>query len=218
MSRFYMNRGLRKKTLILLSMLLVVLAVGVINNRLSDRADRIASSDYVNYEKQMMNEHDGEVLVDSVQIAVVPGTAPPEGEVEEGTPTMENAVVITSDDVSDISQADSFFAEIRATMDMDRSEILSMLTSVIQESASGPEKDNATQQKLKIIEYMNAEKVMENLIENKGFAESFVVITDTSVNVTVNKGELTQSDIAKIMDVVIRETGRSSEQIVIQNK
>lgn len=93
-----------------------------------------------------------------------------------------------------------------------------MLTSVIEESDPGPEKDNATQQKLKIIEYMNTEKVIENLIENKGFAEAFVVMTDTSVNVTVNKEELTQSDVAKIMDVVIRETKRPADQIVIQNK
>ena len=72
--------------------------------------------------------------------------------------------------------------------------------------------------KLKIIEYMNTEKVIENLIVNKGFAEAFVVMTDTSVNVTVNKEELTQSDVAKIMDVVLRETKRPADQIVIQNK
>ncbi len=215
MSRFYMNKSMRKKTLLLLSMLFIVLAVAVINNRLAERNDLAASSDYVNYEEQQMDQHDGEVLVDSIQLSAVPGSSPA---VNTEAQAEESAVVITSDDVAELQSADAFFAEIRATMDMDRNEILSMLTSVIEESDEGPEKDNATQQKLRIIEYMNTEKVMENLIVNKGFAEAFVIMTDTSVNVTVNKAELSQSDVAKIMDVVIRETGRSTDQIVVQNK
>ncbi len=213
MSRFYMNKGLRKKTLILLSMLLVVLAIGVINGRLAERDVMTASEDYVNYEIQEMDEHDGEVLVDSINISASPGTS---ADANVGA-SVESAVVITSDDTEDIKNADAFFAEIRATMDMDRNEILSMLTSVIAES-SGAEKENATKQKLRIIEYMNTEKVIESLIVNKGFAEAFVIMTDTSVNVTVNKGELTQSDVAKIIDVVMRETGRPANQVVIQNK
>ncbi|NLT47967.1 MAG: SpoIIIAH-like family protein [Clostridiales bacterium] len=210
-----MNKSLRKKTLILLSMLFVVLAIGVINNRLAERDALTASEDYVNYEQEQIDEHDGEVLVDSINLSAVPGTSPEENSEE---PTEESAVVITSDDIADLESADAYFAEIRANMDMDRNEILSMLTTVIAESDEGPEKDNATQQKLRIIEYMNTEKVMENLIVNKGFAEAFVIMTDTSVNVTVNKEELTQSDVAKIMDVVMRETGRSADQIVIQHK
>jgi stage III sporulation protein AH len=215
MSRFHMNKSVRKKTLILLSMLFVVLAIGVINNRLAEKDALTASEDYVNYEQQQIDEHDGEVLVDSIQLAAVPGTSPDNN---NEAPIEESAVVITSDDISELGSADAFFAEIRAAMDMDRNEILSMLTSVIEESDPGPEKDNATQQKLKIIEYMNTEKVMENLIVNKGFAEAFVVMTDTSVNVTVNKEELNQSDVAKIIDVVMRETNRPADQIVIQNK
>ena len=213
MSRFYMNKGLRKKTLILLSMLLVVLAIGAINGRLAEKDVMTASEEYVDYEIQEMDEHDGEVLVDSINISAAPGTSA-DANVEA---SVESAAVITSDDTEDIKNADAFFAEIRATIDMDRNEILSMLTSVIAES-SGAEKENATKQKLRIIEYMNTEKVIESLIVNKGFAEAFVIMTDTSVNVTVNKGELTQSDVAKIIDVVMRETGRPANQVVIQNK
>jgi len=215
MSRIRFNRGLKKKTLILLSMLVVVLAVGVINGKLSEKRDLSASNDYVDYEEQIIDEHDGEVLVDSISLEVLPGTS---SAVVEEEPIEESSVVITSDDISDIANADSFFAERRATMDMDRNEILSMLTTVISESGTDPEKENATKQKLRIIEYMNTEKVVENLIVNKGFAEAFVVMTDSSVNVSINKEELSQSDVAKIMDVVIRETGRTADQIVIQNK
>ncbi|GAB1475359.1 hypothetical protein MASR2M70_01910 [Bacillota bacterium] len=219
MSRIRFSKGLKKKTFILTSMLLVVLAVGVINGKISERKELAASSEYVNYEEGIINEHDGEVLVDSISLEVLSGSSPasPTNDSLVGA-VSETAVIITSDDISDAANADSLFAERRATMDMDRNEILSMLTAVISESGSDPEKDNATKKKLKIIEYMNTEKVIENLIVNKGFAEAFVVMTDSSVNISVNKEELSQSDVAKIMDVVIRETGRAADQIVIQNK
>ena len=89
---------------------------------------------------------------------------------------------------------------------MDRNQVISMLTDVIAETKDGPEKNNATQQKLKIIDYMEKERTIENLIENKGFPETLVLMTDNSITVTVNKQEITQSDVAKICDIVMRET------------
>ena len=69
------------------------------------------------------------------------------------------------------------------------------------------------------IKFKKSEKnEMESLIENKGFTEALVVITDTSVNISVKKQDLSQSDVAKIMDIAIRETGRKAEEIVIQSK
>ncbi|MDF3001545.1 MAG: SpoIIIAH-like family protein, partial [Bacillota bacterium] len=50
------------------------------------------------------------------------------------------------------------------------------------------------------------------------FTDALVLITDNSVNVTVNKQEISQSDVAKICDIVIRETCRDASQIVIQSK
>ena len=93
-----------------------------------------------------------------------------------------------------------------------------MLSDVMKESDNNVEKENATQQKLKIIGYMEKEKEIENLITTKGMPESLVLITDNAVNVTVNKAQLEQTDVAKICDIVIRETGRPASQIVIQSK
>ncbi|NLP29728.1 MAG: SpoIIIAH-like family protein [Clostridiales bacterium] len=211
MSKFYKNKRYKKRTFILLGMLVLIICVGVINDKyLKERDPLETSSDYVDYELGQMDERDGQVLVDSINITSLPGTSQ-----EAST---ESAIVITSDDIDELRNTDSYFAEIRATIDMDRNEIISMLTDVIAEADEGPEKNNATQQKLKIIEYMNSQIVIENLIENKGFADALVIMTDTSVNVTVNKQDLTQSDVAKILDIVIRETNRKADQIVIQSK
>jgi len=232
---------LKNKKIILVCMLVLIVGIGVLNNKLNNDQDLSASAGYTDYELEQMSLHDGDVLVDSLNVTELPGTSS-DGAVDTNTPTDENAVVdtiagadqtpavssgealdtsliVTSDDLTEIANADIYFEEARATINMDRNQVISMLTDVIEETKDGSaEKNNATQQKLKIIDYMNKEKVIENLIKNKGFTDALVLMTDNSVNVTVNKQEVTQSDVAKICDIVMRETGRNASQIVIQSK
>jgi stage III sporulation protein AH len=211
MSRFRFNQSIKKKTALLFGMLALIISVGVLSDKLAGDRPLETSMDYVEYEQGKLDEHDGQVLVDSISISTLPGKAPDSADATD-------VFVVTSDDLESISDITAYLKEVRATIDMDRSEIISMLSEVIAETNDGAEKNNATQQKLKIIEYMNAEKAMENLIENKGFTDALVIMTDSSVNITVNKQNLSQSDIAKITDIVIRETNRKADQIVIQSK
>ncbi|WP_324824075.1 SpoIIIAH-like family protein [Sinanaerobacter sp. ZZT-01] len=218
----------KRKIVVLVSMLALIVCVSVVNNQLSKKDALSASAGYEDYETKQMQMHDGEVLVDSINVVKVPGKSQDsvsitnkEGDEAQETlseSTQDETSVVTSDNLEELKNTDTYFEEVRATINMDRNEILSMLTAVIDETKDGPEKKNATQQKLKIIDYMNKEKVVENLIENKGFADALVLITDTSVNVTVNKQELSQTDVAKIYDIVMRETERNADQIVIQSK
>lgn len=240
---------MKRKKMILVGMLVLIVAIGVVNHKLNDEKDLSASAGYTDYELEQMDLHDGDVLVDSLNVTGVPGTssdaavdtnapadssAPAEentvvdtlagmdqetaAKTSSGT-AIDNSMIVTSDDLSEVANADVYFEEVRATINMDRNQVISMLTDVIEESKDGSaEKSSATQQKLKIIDYMNKEKVIENLIKNKGFTDALVLMTDNSVNVTVNKQEITQSDVAKICDIVMRETGRDASQIVIQSK
>jgi len=204
-----MNRISKRKKVALFSLLGLVLCLAVANQALNNEQSLVTSTEYTNYEQEEMQKHDGDVLVDSLNIKEVPSTS---GAINSDTE------VVTSDDISELSNANAYFDEIRATIDLDRNQVISMLTDVLEETESTVEKENATQQKLKIISYMEKEKVIESLIVTKGLPESLVLITDNAVNVTVNKQELNQSDVAKICDIIIRETERPASQIVIQSK
>ena len=257
----------KRKKIVLLGMLVLIVVIGAVNHKLSNDQNLSATAGYTDYELDQMSLHDGDVLVDSLNVTGLPGTssgaamgagapadtetpdpnAPEDANTPSGTeeggadaataempvvntiagavPSQtaaadyEDILVVTSDDITELANVDVYFEEVRATINMDRNQIISMLTDVIEEAPDGSaEKNNATQQKLKIINYMNTEKVVENLIKNKGFADALVLITDNSVNVMVNKQEITQSDVAKICDIVMRETGRNASQIVIQSK
>lgn len=239
-------RFLKNKKIVLVTMLVLIVGIGVLNNKLNNDQDLSASAGYTDYELEQMTLHDGDVLVDSLNVTEVPGTSSnsavgtpdqadanePDGEnavvdtiagadqtTDSSSAALDASMIVVSDDISEVANADTYFEEARATINMDRNQVISMLTDVIEETKDGTaEKNNATQQKLKIIDYMNKEKVIENLIKNKGFTDALVLMTDNSINVTVNKQEITQSDVAKICDIVMRETGRDASQIVIQSK
>lgn len=212
----------KRKKFALIGMLVLIICVAAVNNKLQTEQGLSANADYTNYEKEQIKEHDGDVLVDSLSISKVNGKSSAAAITGSAAKTskggIDSASIVTSDDYAELSNADTYFEEVRATLSMDRNQVISMLTDVIAESPDGPEKNNATQQKLKIIDYMNKEKVIENLIQTKGYAEALVVMTDTSVNVTLNKADVSQTDVAKICDIVMRETGRDASQIVIQSK
>lgn len=227
MERFRIDK---KKMVVLGGMLALIFSVGMVSNHLMEKQALETTAGYAEYEQEQADLHDGMVLVDSISLRAVAGTADglsgqpgttsgaAAGQAEATAGAIQETAIatVTSDELSELNNPDNYFDEVRATINMDRNEVLSMLTDVIAEAESTGEKDNATQQKMKIIGYMDAENTIESLIENKGFTEALVVITDSSVTVTINKPDLNQSDVAKISDIVMRETGRSADQIVIQ--
>ena len=86
-------------------------------------------------------------------------------------------------------------------------------SSTLSASASGSEeKQKASEEKMKLLEYMEQEKTIETLIKNKGLPDSFVVITDSGVNVTVNTDKLDQPTVT-----IIRQTDRKADEIVVQD-
>ena len=133
--------------------------------------------------------HDGDVLVDSLAVSE-----------------------------KDVQPEEGTFEEMRAALELERNKLIATLDSTIDNSKNDAEKANASQTKEKIVGYMENELAIESIIKAKGLPDSFVMITDSSVNVTVDKQELDTNTVAKICDIVMRETGKTADKIVIQSK
>ena len=140
------------------------------------------------------------------------------GEKTESSSDQEDTELVTSDDISDIQQGDTYFQEMRATIDLDRNEMIAMYTDAETTASTDSEKKNAAEKKNKLLDNMQKEKDVESAITAKGLPECFVLITDSGANVTVNKQELNSTDVAKICDIVMRETGLAASEIIIQSK
>ncbi len=132
-------------------------------------------------------------------------------------PLHDGDVLVTSDDVAELDNKDTYMSELRATLDMDRNKIISMLSDAETSAADPEEKQKASEEKMKLLGYMEEEKTIETLIKNKGLPDSFVVITDSGINVTVNTEELDQPTVTKICEIIIRQTDRKASEIVVQD-
>ena len=119
-------------------------------------------------------------------------------------PVHDGDVLVDSLAVSEDAPKEGTFEEMRAALDIERNKLLSSLDS--------------EQEKKRITGYMEKELAVESLIKSKNLPSSYVVITEGSVSVTVDKQELDTNTVAKICDIVMRETGRTADKIVIQSK
>ena len=110
----------------------------------------------------------------------------------------------------------TYFESARLTRDKARSDAIDTLRTVAEsDSASNEEKDLAYTSIRKSAENTEKEGNIENLLKAKAFSDVLVYITDDSVSVTVKTEGLTTADTAKIFDIVVAETGISSEKIKI---
>ena len=224
MKKFFDKDKLKSRnSVIFLCVVALVCCIGVVNGKLSEKSALGVSAGYKEHEEAEMAAHSGDILVDSLNLQSAEGSSSGSNSASEGSeegtaPEGEKTKTVTSDDASSVAGSDEFFKEARETLAYDRNEMISVLTDTIDNTAEGSEKNSAQQQKDKIIEYMNMEKSLENLIRNKGYSDAFVIVTDKSVNITVQAKELTDQDVARILDVAMRETGRGAEDIVVQAK
>lgn len=119
-------------------------------------------------------------------------------------PVHDGDVLVDSLAVAEEKKQTGTFEEMRAQLDLERNKLLSSI-------------DSETEKK-RITGYMEKELAIESLIKSKNLPSSYVVITEGGVSVTVDKQELDTNTVAKICDIVMRETGRTADKIVIQSK
>lgn len=138
--------------------------------------------------------HDGDVLVDSQTLS-------------EPAQQEEEAV----------SAAASSLEEKRATLDLERNQLIASFDETIKNTASDAEKKNAIKQKEQLTNYMSQEIAIEGILDTKNLPDSLVIITENTVNVTVDEQDLQQNTVTKICNVVMAETGRTADKIIIQS-
>ncbi|MCL1842578.1 MAG: SpoIIIAH-like family protein [Defluviitaleaceae bacterium] len=108
----------------------------------------------------------------------------------------------------------SFFVQNRLNREQSRSSERSILNDLINNAnVADEQRAQAADQMLEIQRRIERETAAEALIESKGFAEAYVRISDTSVDVIVSKEALTDAELAQIVEIIMRKTGMNETQI-----
>lgn len=110
----------------------------------------------------------------------------------------------------------SYFVQAKLEREQARAKQKDILTEMINnENIEQGKKATAADEMLKIQERIEKETASEAMIEAKGFKEVYVRIDDETVDVVVNKQELSEAEIAQIEDIIKRKTGASVDKIRI---
>ena len=129
---------------------------------------------------------------------------------EAANPDAGEAVFVNS------SNDSSYFVQAKLDREQSRSKQKDMLNEMLNNEKIDDEKKNeVTTATLQIQQRIEKETAAESMIKAKGFGDVYVRIDDDTVDVVVDKGELTDAEIAQIEDIVKRKTGVSADKIRI---
>ncbi len=110
----------------------------------------------------------------------------------------------------------SYFVQAKLEREQSRAKQQETLTTMINNDKLNEEqRGEFANEVLKMQQRIEKETAAEAVIKEKGLGEAYVRIDDKTVDVIVNKQELTEQDIAQIQDIVTRKTGMEASQIRI---
>lgn len=129
---------------------------------------------------------------------------------------LEIAQTVTS---KKLMKSSSYFIESRLERDKKRSEMITSLNSIINNQNNNEAiRNEALSMKLNTITNTEKEVFIENMIMAKGFYDTIVYLSDNSINIVVSSENLTEKDVAQIVDIVNRETDIAMDNIIIMSK
>ncbi len=110
----------------------------------------------------------------------------------------------------------SYFVQAKLDREQVRAKEKDMLMEMVNsQSTPAEKKSEAADKVLSLQQRIEKESSAEAMIESKGFNGVYVRIDDDTVDVVINKSELTEQEIAQIQDIVSRKTGLTAEKIRI---
>ncbi|WP_129722203.1 SpoIIIAH-like family protein [Xylanivirga thermophila] len=147
---------------------------------------------------------------------IVQNNAKTDKDKNNGQDNKKDSGITVKDDEEAANVSSSFFKTYRQDREDTRSEEIKYIKSIIDNPESDAEmKKEAQAQLLDITNNMEKELTIESIIKSKGFQDAIAIIHKGSVNVVVDKEELSSEEVAQILDVVKRESKSETENIKI---
>lgn len=176
---------LKKKQLLIVTLVLMLATAGYLNYRYDDTADK--------------------TVLDIGDDAEIGSTAMVNAE-DKGTSDNEN---------EDTKEKEDYFSSYRMEREKARAVVKEDLEKTLNNSAVSDEAKKKAEQKLaEIAEAVAEEAAAEATLKAKGFEDAVVYISNDSINVTVRSDGLSTADTAKVIDAVYEITKNNNIKIV----
>ena len=222
----YKNRGF-----IVLSLSLMLIAVGVVNYQLSKDSTLSVSDEFKAYEQAQIDKNSSDkdtTLVDSIKGKVTVDDSEKDStkttETTNENSSVENLAKETSKEIAktlnskENMESDTYIEDMKMTREKQRNSLTEQLNEIINNpSTADAAKVEASNIKVEMVKNSDTELKIENLLLAKGYDQAIVFIDSDKVNVVVNMEEITQNDATKIFDIVSNQSGINRENIKLTN-
>ena len=109
-----------------------------------------------------------------------------------------------------------YFDQAKLSREQTRSKNKEVLMELVNnQMATESQRDKAVSEVIELTENSEKETAAETMLEAKGYGDCIVNIVDENCDVIVNAGNLNETDIAKIQDIIMRKTNIKADNIVI---
>ena len=222
----YKNRGF-----IVLSLSLMLIAVGVVNYQLSKDSTLSVSDEFKAYEQAQIDKNSSDkdaTLVDSIKGKVTVDDSEKDSnkttETTNENSNVENLAKETSKEIEktlnskENIESDTYIVDMKMTREKQRNSLTEQLNEIINNpSTADSAKVEASNIEVEMVKNSDTELKIENLLLAKGYDQAIVFIDSDKVNVVVNMKEITQNDATKIFDIVSNQSGINRENIKLTN-
>lgn len=107
---------------------------------------------------------------------------------------------------------EAFIAERKSVREL---EVLQLNAVAADDGADSAVRAQALSRLIRLTDNMEKETTLEGILRMRGFEDAVVTVHTDSVNVVVRADELTQSESAIILELVMRETGQTGGNVKI---
>jgi stage III sporulation protein AH len=174
-----------------------------------------AENENIDVDKEEVKETANENIdsnIDSQEIKVVDSN---KSEAEEKV--KETTANITKEMASkENMQKDTYFIDIKMNREKERGELIEELDAIVKNPSSSKKSiEEASNMKLNLVKFREAELNIESLLTAKGFENPVAYVSENNASVVVDREKLNKDDVAKIFDVVYTQTKLPFENIKI---
>ena len=149
-------------------------------------------------------------------IAVAFGIRLFSGNTEPVVSIQKESAAPAAEEAQSAAQTGDFFKDFRAQRETARADEIALLDSIVQrENAPEDSVKKADERRIELTRFTEQERAIEKLLVAKGFEDAAAFVQEGTATIVVKKEKLTDEEIARILEMAMRQTGQEASNIKI---
>ena len=138
------------------------------------------------------------------------------GNTEPVVSIQKESAAPAAEEAQSAAQTGDFFKDFRVQRDTARADEIALLDSIVQrENAPEDSVKKADERRIELTRFTEQERAIEKLLVAKGFEDAAAFVQEGTATIVVKKEKLTDEEIARILEMAMRQTGQEASNIKI---